>query len=706
MTADAFTLPPLRADLQMFRAPRAADGSSEFTLFDAVTGRYKRIGWAEATLLAQWRPGLSIDEFLARIHQYTTLRTDERELLEFCRSVHERGLTAISQRKSAARLRVESEATRQGPVKWLLSHYLFIRVPLLYPDMLLEKTLSAARLLVSRGMLALYALTALLGLILVAGRVETYVYTFPDFFSPGGALAYGLTLIVVKAIHEFAHAYTAKAFGARVRSMGVVFIIFWPVPYSDVTDAWRLSTRWQRFLIGFAGIAAETVLAGVTLFGWCVAPEGAWKDIFFLTSSVTLVSTWLVNINPAMRFDGYYLLSDAWGVENLQPRAFALTKWWLRKTLLGLRVVPPEPVPHRRRMTGFIVYSIYAWCYRVGLYVGIALILYHRFWKFLGIFLFAMELYSFLVKPVCREAAMLWKLRGHIRLNPRSVSTAIVVTLAVLWLCLPLPRRMSVPAVVIPVDEQIVYAPHAGILQDLTLRRGDPVKRGQLVCRVESAELQSEAESLRRELLALEAERRAALVEEKQADRLPEIVEEIGRLRAELSIIREERKRARVTASVDGIVLEWREGIVNGVAVPDKAQLGRIVNASAVRVIAYVGEQQLGELDRTASASFVCATGSGELARGALSEIRPQPVAALDYEQLSTYAGGDIAVRPDARGRLVPTSSLYRIDLPPTTTLTIAPGTTGTLRLTTTPKSHLAGFLEHAWSIVLRESGF
>ena len=168
-------------------------------------------------------------------------------------------------------------------------------------------------------------------------------------FSFEGAVYFTLSLILLKAAHELGHALTASRFGCYVPNMGVAFMLMMPLLYTDVTDSWRLSSRRQRLLIGVAGIAVELALACFATFLWVFLPDGSARGIAFMVATTGWVLSLAFNLNPCLKFDGYYLLADLIGVDNLQPRAFALGRWKLRQILFAPTLEPPELLSRRMR---------------------------------------------------------------------------------------------------------------------------------------------------------------------------------------------------------------------------------------------------------------------------------------------------------------------------------------------------------------------
>ncbi|UGA40408.1 hypothetical protein JOS77_14430 [Chromobacterium haemolyticum] len=159
-----------------------------------------------------------------------------------------------------------------------------------------------------------------------------------------------------------------------------------PVLYTDTNDAWKLNSRRQRLLIGGAGMLAELVLAAWATLLWSFLPDGPLRAGVFLLATTTWLATLAINASPFMRFDGYFLLADYLGLPNLHNRAFALARWQLRKTLLGLDDPVPEHFPAARRR-GLILFAWATWLYRLVLFLSIAFLVYHLFFKALGMLL-------------------------------------------------------------------------------------------------------------------------------------------------------------------------------------------------------------------------------------------------------------------------------------------------------------------------------
>jgi putative peptide zinc metalloprotease protein len=240
-------------------------------------------------------------------------------------------------------------------------------------------------------------------------------------------LNYAITLVGVKLLHEFGHGLVAKRHGCRVPTMGLAFMVLWPMPYTDTNEAWKLADHWQRLQIAAAGVATELIVAVWATLAWGLLPDGDLRSAAFLLATTTWVSTLLVNCSPFMRFDGYFVLSDFLEMPNLHARAFALARWRLREALFSLGAEPPEPfTPWRARALQLFAYAV--WVYRLVLFLGIAALVYSFFIKLVGILLFAVEILWFVLMPIAAELKVWRQLWPRIKRHRRTWLSVAVAT--------------------------------------------------------------------------------------------------------------------------------------------------------------------------------------------------------------------------------------------------------------------------------------
>ncbi len=481
-------MPELRQELRLERGADTLTGAPTWLVIDPVANRYIQIDETAYQLLSIWAPGRSTAEIAARALDRFGVIVEDKEIGEFASFLATSNLTIEPARDGWRSFADAASKREHGWLMWAVHNYLFIKLPLLKPQTFLDRTLPSTAIFFTRGFWTAIAATGLVGLYLVSRQWETFTTTFMNFISWEGAAAYGLTLIAVKSLHELGHAYTAARYGCRVPSMGVCFMVLMPVLYTDVTDAWRLRSRRQRMIIDAAGMTVELGLACVATALWAFLPDGPVRGVAFSVATVGWILSLAVNLNPLMRFDGYYLLSDFLGIDNLQFRSFAFGRWRMREILFGLGAPPPEALP-KRTATILVVYAWLVWLYRLVLFTGIALLVYHMTFKVLGVVLFLIEIVYFVARPMSTEFTAWWAARVAIRQRNRTWISAGIAGVLVLLMTVPWSTRIDVPAVIEAAEMTRLYPTRPAEVVSIHVAQGQLVAAGAPIVTLTSREL-------------------------------------------------------------------------------------------------------------------------------------------------------------------------------------------------------------------------
>jgi putative peptide zinc metalloprotease protein len=698
-------LAALRDELGLHPGPRDASGAPTWTLSDPARGRYFRVGWREFEMLCRWRleDPAAVAEAVTR---ETPLEVEPEDVVAFARFLSANNLLRSRGEAGIELLRRQTQAARKHWSMWLLKNYLFFRIPLVRPNAFLHRTLPRASALWGRGFVLATVLAALLGLYLVTRQWETFLASFPWIFTLEGAAMTGGALLMAKVIHELGHGYAAARFGCRVPTMGVAFMVLWPVLFTDTSDAWTLRSRRQRLTIGAAGMGAELMLAAWATLAWSFLPDGPLRSAAFLLATSTWILTLLVNLNPLMRFDGYYLLSDALDVANLQDRAFALARWRLREALFGLGEPPPEEFPARRRRA-LLAYAYATWVYRFFLFLGIALLVYHLFFKLLGVLLFAVEIVWFILRPAWSELREWAARRRAMRANRRSLATLALAALGAGLLLVPWRGTVEAPALWRAERESHVYAPVAARIEAIPARPGERVAEGQELFRLASPDLAHKAAQARRRVETLRWQVQAQSLDREIAQRSQVLWSELAGAQAELAGLEAETGRLVVRAPVAGVVVELEEPLAAGDWVAKGERLGLVAETGGGRVEAYLGEADLRRVAPGTAGRFVPEDPGLPALPARVEAIDSASTRVLpDADLASTTKGGRIAVRQGADHALVPEQPVYRLVLSP-----LEPGSAprtrrGTVLLDGARESVAGRLWDTALGVLVRESGF
>jgi putative peptide zinc metalloprotease protein len=694
-------LPALREDLRLFAAAPNRDGSPAWVIQDPVRNRFFRIGWLEFELMSRWHAG-DARAVSAGVATDTPLAASPEDVAALAEFLSRNQLVRAAASQDAARLGALRASATSSRLMWLAHHYLFFRVPLVRPAAFLARTLPALRWLFTPAAAIAVLGATLLGLVLAARQWDTFAHAFVGSLSPAGFVGYLLALAAAKSLHELGHAYTATRHGVRVGHMGVAFVVLWPMLYTDTGESWKLADRRHRFSIAAAGIVTEVGLAGLATLGWSLAPDGALRQSLFFLATTSWIMTLAINASPFMRFDGYFLLSDALDFPNLHERSFALARAWLRRLVLGLPAPDPEHFAPRMRVF-LIAFAIITWLWRLSVFIAIALLVYHFFFKLLGIALFALELWWFIARPVGGELKVWWAERGAIPARRKRLLAFIGFGLVAL-LFVPWQGDIHTAAWVHARQQHVLYSPLPARLTAAPRAPG-PVRAGETLFVLDSPDLRSRAavSAITAGTLSTQIDRLQALPqgEERRAALQQELARELAQVRGELADL----DRLEVRAPFDGELLDVDAELAPGTWVRPSQPLGIVVAPQAWIVDAYVDEAALSRIAVGAAVRFHASNGGLDTLNGRVEAIDTARAQSLPHPMLAAAHGGVLETTSESN-KLAPRASLYRVrvalDAPPPAQR-VGPGTAV---ITAERRSIGMDGLRRAAAVLVRESGF
>ena len=699
----ASLLPTLREDLAIEPGPRLRDGQPSWTLHDPARNLFFQIDWPSFELLSRWHLQ-DPQAVIAEVNHDTTLDLDDtalQDLLTFLRDQH-----LLQPAPGAAPALAASLARQHGSwSQWLLHNYLFFRIPLVRPDRLLRRALPYVAFLFKRGFWLLTLLAAVLGAVSVYRESDRFVATLMDTLTWHGMLAYGAAILFAKTCHELGHAFTAKHYGCRVPTMGLAFLVMWPVAYTDTNEVWKLRRCEQRLAVAGAGILTELAIAAWATLAWAWLPEGGPKQIAFLLSTTTWVSTLIINGSPFMRFDGYFLLSDYLGIPNLHNRSFALARWHLRERLFNLNEPAPEHFTPRLQR-GLIVFAWVVWIYRLVLFLGIAALVYHFFIKAVGIFLFAVEISWFIAMPLWRELKE-WRSRWPaIRQRGRVGFSALLGVLLLALLVMPWPNRVLTSGLLQPQQRMALYAPPHAQIAELPVANEQTVAADQSLLSLTSPDLQLRAEETGARQDALSWQSGAAAFDKNTRKNWQLLQDQLVHANAEQATVRADQQQYQPLAPYPGLLVDLDPDLRPGEWLQSQEPLGELIGEGRWQLVTYVDEDEIRRIQPGDRALFIADGLAGPNLRAEVKSIDRNASRTLSEGALATLAGGHVLVR-EKSGLLYPEQAVYRVVLDIDAELPASsPLLRGRLAIAGAWESPVSRFLRAAGAVAWREAGF
>ncbi len=548
---------------------------------------------------------------------------------------------------------------RRREVTGYLTNFLFLRIPLIDPDCFLTRWVGIFGKLFTVYGGALWLALVSIGLYHLV--TSSYSLTAP---ATGVLDADNLLLLyagfwIVKVFHEFGHGFACKKMGlehgggGQVHVMGIMLLVFTPLPYVDASSAWALPNKWQRTLVGASGMLVELAVAAVAAVVWANTGQSTVvHNIAYNVMFVASVSTLLFNGNPLLRYDGYYILSDLVEIPNLSERSKRYIYYLVKRYAWGVKRAT-SPAHTRGERAWMVFYGIASTAYRVVICVGILMFVAQKFF-IVGVVLALAALVMWLLVPLGKFVHYLFAGNELARVRARAVVTTVVFAALVFAAVgvVRFPDRFRATGVVEPGPGQltVVYARADGFLEEAA-SPGAAVESATVLVRSANPEYRTRLESLQAELDQLQVERRMARTEE--YGRVQDISRRIDTLRKDI-----ERMRRRM----DDLVLRadhpgrWVGEAANrqvGAFVRRGEPLGMVVNLDKVIVRVWVG--QTVDVNRIELGRPVTLRLQGRpdiQFRGTVVGTAAAGLETLPSEALGYAAGGTVETDPeDRRGR-------------------------------------------------------
>ncbi|MEP9378771.1 peptidase M50 [Aquabacter sp. CN5-332] len=654
--------PRLRSYAQLHR--QRFRGEVWYILQDHQSGRFHRLSPAAHLVVCLMDGRRTVHEIWQQVG--TRLGEDQptqTEVIGLLTQLHGADLLMGEVLPHMDELAHRSQKQAERAMLMKLRNPLSLKVPLLDPDRFLDLTLPLVRPLFTRlGFLA-WAALVVAGIVLATMHWGALTGDLLDrLLSAQNLILIILIYPVVKAIHELGHAYAAKVWGGEVHELGVMLLVFVPMPYVDASSSAAFREKWRRIIVGGAGIMVEAALAALAMIVWTLVEPGAVRAVAFNVMLICGVSTVAFNGNPLLRFDGYYVLADLLEMPNLGSRANRYVFYLVQRYIFRIPDLT-SPATARGEPLWFVAYAVSAFFYRLLVMLGVALMVGTKFF-FLGIALAAWGLINGLVMPLVtglRYLAFSPQLQGR-RGRALTFTAAVVGIILAALLVVPVPYATVAQGVVWLPERAVVRARTGGDVRAITANAGESVREGTPLFQLDDPELSAEAEVLEKQAealqLRLDAVRTVDLV---QANILQEQVRQI---RGELEVNRQRNEERTVTASHDGRFLVPEASDLPGRYVRQGDMLGYVVGADDPVVRTVVPQADVDLVRRRTGAVLVrFADNIDHPVPASLSREVPAAQEDLPSPALSTMGGGEIAVdasKPDAPRAL---ESLFQFEL-------------------------------------------
>ena len=615
---------------------------------DEVSGRFFQVGVPQYTFLTMLDGQRTVSTALMKTA--TLLREhaiDETEAANICKWAIESGLVETETGNSAARRsEQQQQQQKQQLVSWL--NPMMVRIPLFDPDQLIEKATKLAGFLVSPIGLIIWLVVVIAGFLQLLMHWEEFFVNRVSSFSASDIVWIVLTSLVLKVIHELAHGVVCKKFGGRVKSCGILMLLMIPMPYVDVTSSWRFANKWKRILTAAAGMLSEMFIAAIACMVWVSSNPG---PLQYHAGNVIITATLLTllfNINPLMRFDGYYMLADWLEIPNLATHGRQWLKGAFKRLYFGNK--PAEVKESGFRGVVVKVYGALAMLWFFSIAIGLSLGASSLIEGF-GLIVAVIGLLMWVGIPIYKLANYVTKGTETEKPNRRWFASAMAITVACLLgflvLC-PAPSIVSAPIVVDYDPLSIIRAKAPGFANRIHVIDGQHVKKGDLLVSLDNPELRLELKSLLIDIRISRIRSQSLLSRE----RLGEILLEQDSLESMLKQQREledQIANLSVVAPESGTVLAADLAIENGKYFSPGDEILSIANRDEIHAIALARQEDIEWVAQNPDVDIelrIWGRSENATIAGQIKHINPRARDDLPHEAFAATAGGPLAVVP------------------------------------------------------------
>jgi putative peptide zinc metalloprotease protein len=701
---DRQVLAGLRQDLELISGPVTPGIGQTWRIRDPARNRFFEIGPFEFAVLSSWSEGSNLATLAQRVSELLKTSVQPSELIEIVQFLLTNELLSTSSASVRDELNRRARTQRVGWLQWLLHNYLFVRIPLLDPGVMLTWLAGKTQWLFTWKTLVAAAILLLVDLHLISERWPEVVHNVDYSFSPEGIALLAVASIFSKAFHELGHALVAHRLGVRVPTIGVAIVVMYPMLYTDTGDSWRLTSKHKRLAIAAAGMVADLLLALIAVLAWSFFPDGPTRNALFFLAFVSSFIALGLNAMPFMRFDGYYVLSDALDLPNLHERASALALRWLRHQLWGLRSPDPEQQMSFGMRNFLVCFAIVTWIYRLVLYLTIAWLIFDYFFRALGIVLMVVEIGWFVVRPIYQEITYLSNRRTALKPRVMGLLIALLVPLAMAWLWL-LSSGVNSPALARARAEFSIKAPSAGLLVAIKARDGQRLDIGDEVAVLIAHEstLRSDVAQITQQALLRDLQ--STVVSEDSRDRIGPIRQRISGTQAMEQLSLSEQDLMLLKAPGSGLVRDLLPSAVAGRWVQAREPLMRIVSHEDTVVYAYIDEKHIHNVQIGAPAIFYPDDPGIAPIRGKVGAVDQSALRTLPSALLASIYKGPIAATQGPTGELTTNEVRYRVRIETDNPVTIPRVLRGSVYIEGDALSALTALPARIASAVMRELG-
>jgi putative peptide zinc metalloprotease protein len=587
----------------------------------------------------------------------------QEEVIRLLSQLHRADLLQTDIPPDISDLQNRHESSERNRLLGQFKSPLSIRIPLFDPERLLSATEFFPKLIFGWAGFIIWIMVVSSALVLSAFHWQALTSNLADrVLATENIFLLWLVYPVVKALHEFGHAYAVKRWGGEVHDMGIMLLVFVPIPYVDASSASAFRERYQRVIVGAAGIMVELLLASIAMWIWVTVEPGVVRTLAYNVMIIAGVSTLLFNGNPLLRYDAYYMLSDYLEIPNLALRANRYLGYICRRYLLNIEEAQTS-VTGRGEAPWMFVYGVASFFYRLFITIKIALFVAGKFF-IIGIALMIWGLAGAFVAPLYRTVRS-FTTDHQLRLKSKRMillSCAIAALVILVIAVIPFSSFTVAEGVLWPPDNAEIIAGADGFVKEVKLSSGQKAVEGDQLIVCENPRLESEMAVLEAQLRELDARYNLSIVENRTEAEI--VKDEIERLQGEITRKKAEKNALIIKSPGTGVFLIRGTGDLRGRYLKRGEQIGYVIDFNKVTARVVVTQSDIDMVRReNQPVSVRMAEAVSDVFSGTVQREVPAASNELPSLALSLEGGGALALDPTDKNKTKTYEKIFQFEV-------------------------------------------
>ncbi|MEO0793810.1 MAG: hypothetical protein AAFX93_01535 [Verrucomicrobiota bacterium] len=623
-------------------------GDRWYVLHDPFRNEFFRVTEQAYLFIARLTLDKTIDDVWREcMERQPELAPGQEEVIDVLAQLNQANLIQSDLPANSTHLFEQARKNTKKKIRSQLINFLFLRIPVFNPDALLN-------FLKPLGKLAINPIGALvwLGVVgwalnLVFSNFESATNQASGFLSPQNIPWILVATVLLKAIHELAHGIACKHYGGSVPQFGIMLMILMPLPYVDATSSWSFPNKWKRIVVSSAGMIVEIFVAAIATIIWSETGAGMVNAVAYNVMLIASITTILFNLNPLLKFDGYYIFSDLFGLPNLQQRSIGTLRFLMEYYLFGYK---DAICPARDFNEGvwLSIYGVASGIYRVFLMLSISFLVAERFFE-IGLLLGIFTLLMNIVLPLLKFIRYVFTNSQLSRNRARAIMVTGLVfgSLAFALTLIPVEEHFVEPGIVRSEDRAVIGATDSGYLTEVMQPTGVYVEAGTPLMQLRDPEL---AHEITQAELAIErTETTLMQAQEDEFSSLRPLRRQVQLEQQRLDRLLERKAEQTIRAPISGLWTSPDINAMDGLWIGRGDAVGHIVNPQDLRFIAVISQSEAANLfNRKIERAEIRLWGrAGQPLMATVQRIIEAEQAALPSPALGWQGGGEVRVKPD-----------------------------------------------------------